>query len=394
MSKLYVQSFPELLKFSGSLAAGASISGSLPCAGYSQLVGYITSSGSPETGSGLCVQQSVNGGSTWDINSGSYASAVAFTSSCMIDIIGNAVNVRFAAGATNLTAVRLLFQLKPVAGTAKMTNVTVDGVTSGSMFSRSNALMGNSVVYRTSVSANDLVPNAASPNLTNVGSGTGTLGASIAYYVAIAPANAWGVNVSSASSVTTPTGPSSHSIRVAGSQIVGASNWHVFCGTTACPAYLGSITTDRIDAGGWYFSAPYTLASGGTATACTFDIQASGGTGPNSTSSPFTINTALNPLSSSVPIINGSGFSNIWLYTSIQNADMRTMPTATLVPFFYENSASSWYQGTAQALTLLTAVNWTRKQALVINHNGVDTKILIQGLGGQGASVNMYYSLV
>ncbi len=133
MSKIYVQSFPELLKFSGSLAAGASISGSLPCAGYSQLVGYITSSGSPETGSGLCIQQSVNGGSTWDINSGSYAGAVAFTSSCMLDIIGNAVNVRFAAGAASLAAVRLLFQLKPVAGTARMPDIDVDVISSGSV---------------------------------------------------------------------------------------------------------------------------------------------------------------------------------------------------------------------------------------------------------------------
>ncbi len=133
MSKIYVQAFPELLKFSGSLAAGASISGSLPCAGYSQLVGYITSSGSPETGSGLCVQQSVNGGSTWDINSGSYAGAAAFTSSCMLDIIGNAVNVRFAAGAASLAAVRMLFQLKPVAGTARMPDIDVDVISSGSV---------------------------------------------------------------------------------------------------------------------------------------------------------------------------------------------------------------------------------------------------------------------
>lgn len=133
MAKLHVQSFPELLKYSGSLAAAGSISGSLPCAGYSQLVGFITSSGSSETGSGLCVQQSVNSGSEWDINSGSYATVAAFTSSCMIDIIGNAVKVRFGAGATDIDAVRALFQLKPVAGTAKMPDVDVDVISSGSV---------------------------------------------------------------------------------------------------------------------------------------------------------------------------------------------------------------------------------------------------------------------
>ncbi len=133
MSKIYVQNFPQLLSFSGSLVAAGSISGSLPCAGYSQLVGYITSSGSSETGSGLCVQQSVDGGVTWDINSGCLAGTPAFTSSCMIDIIGNAVKVRFAAGANDLTAVRTLFQLKPVAGTAKMPDVDIDVISSGSV---------------------------------------------------------------------------------------------------------------------------------------------------------------------------------------------------------------------------------------------------------------------
>ncbi len=140
MSKIYVQNFPQLLSFSGSLVAAGSISGSLPCAGYSQLVGYITSSGSSETGSGLCVQQSVDSGSNWDINSGSYAVATAFTSSCMLDIIGNAVKVRFAAGATDIDEVRTLFQLKPVAGTAKMPDVDIDVISSGSVTVTSGSL--------------------------------------------------------------------------------------------------------------------------------------------------------------------------------------------------------------------------------------------------------------
>ena len=130
MSKILVQRFPELLKFSGSVAAACDMTGSMPCAGYSQLVGYITSSGSLDGTVGLSVQQSVNGGSVWDIISASQVSATAFTTSCMIDIIGDAIRVRSKNGATKTSNLRMLFQLKPVAGTAKMPDVDVDVVTS------------------------------------------------------------------------------------------------------------------------------------------------------------------------------------------------------------------------------------------------------------------------
>ena len=141
MSKLYTQNFPEVLKYSGALAANASVSGSIPCAGYSQLVGYIYSSGSAETGSGLSIKQSVDGGTNWDINSGCLASATAFTSSCMIDTIGNAFKVRYCNGATTAACVRMLFQMKPVAGTAKMPDMDIDVISSGSVTVTSGSLI-------------------------------------------------------------------------------------------------------------------------------------------------------------------------------------------------------------------------------------------------------------
>ena len=136
MSKINSQNFPEVLSFSGSVGAACDMTGSLLCSGYSQLIGYITSSGSLDGTVGLSVQQSVNSGSEWDIISASQVSATAFTTSCMIDIIGDAIRVRSKNGATKTSNLRMLFQLKPVAGTALISGsvtITSGSITSGSL---------------------------------------------------------------------------------------------------------------------------------------------------------------------------------------------------------------------------------------------------------------------
>jgi len=131
MGKVYVQKFPEVFAYSsGSVGAACALTGSFLCSGYSQIVGYVTSSGSLDAASGLRIQQSIDKGGNWDIISASQVSATSFTTSCMVDIIGNAVRVTFDNGATTAASLRAGFYLKPVAGTAKMPDVDIDVVTS------------------------------------------------------------------------------------------------------------------------------------------------------------------------------------------------------------------------------------------------------------------------
>jgi len=114
MSKIYIQNFPEVLKFSGSVGAACVLSGSLHCSGYSKLIGFITSSGSCETGSGFSIFQSVNAASDWDIDSGSDTWDTSFSAACSVDVLGNAIRVRYKNGATTTLNLRMLFQLKPI----------------------------------------------------------------------------------------------------------------------------------------------------------------------------------------------------------------------------------------------------------------------------------------
>ncbi len=144
MGKLYVQKFPEVLAYdSGSVGSGCTLTGSFLCSGYSQIVGFLTSSGSLNSSSGLRIHQSVNKGTDWDYLSASQVSATGFSASYMVDIFGDAVRVQFINGGTTAASLRMLFQLKPVAGTAKMSDVVissgsivvtnVDSITSGSV---------------------------------------------------------------------------------------------------------------------------------------------------------------------------------------------------------------------------------------------------------------------
>lgn len=114
MAKIHVQSMPEVLQYSGSLAANGSISGSAYCNGYAKLVGWCWSSCTSETASGLRIHQSVDSGSNWEIVSASDALTADASAACGVDIIGNAVKVEFKMGAAAACGVRAIFQLRPV----------------------------------------------------------------------------------------------------------------------------------------------------------------------------------------------------------------------------------------------------------------------------------------
>jgi len=130
MTRINIQKFPEVFTYSsGSVSAGCAMTGSQPCSGYSQIVGNIYSSGSLDSACGLKIWQSVDGGTYWDITSASQVATAGFTTSCMVDIIGNAVKVAYKNGEAVSASLRLGFYLKPVAGTAKMPDVDIDVVT-------------------------------------------------------------------------------------------------------------------------------------------------------------------------------------------------------------------------------------------------------------------------
>lgn len=114
MPKIYPQATVSLLSHSGSLAAGASISGSAPATGYARLVGGVTTNASTVSACGIFVEQSFNEGLSWDLISASNTIAACTTAACDTAIIGNYVRVRIHNGATAASLYRANFYLRPI----------------------------------------------------------------------------------------------------------------------------------------------------------------------------------------------------------------------------------------------------------------------------------------
>jgi len=83
------------------LAGAACVSGSLPCAGFSKLLGGVISNSSTlAAASGVRIYQSINGGVNWDITSASEALTADTAQTFDIDIVGDYVQFVWRNGAT------------------------------------------------------------------------------------------------------------------------------------------------------------------------------------------------------------------------------------------------------------------------------------------------------
>jgi len=115
MSKLYAQKFPVVSSCtSGCFGAAASMSASYVCNGYAYLMGFLRTDQALDSGSGLIVRQSVDGGVNWDYVSASDGIGANASAACKIEIIGDAVQVFVRNGATAASSLRMLWQLRPI----------------------------------------------------------------------------------------------------------------------------------------------------------------------------------------------------------------------------------------------------------------------------------------
>ena len=116
MSKIYVQKFPAIFEYSGSLASSGSLSGSnIKSDGYARIVGGAISSGSGvDSASAIRVKQSFDAGTNWDFITCCALSACS-GSAFSIEVVGNMVSVEYWGDTTASTAeVRAWWALRPV----------------------------------------------------------------------------------------------------------------------------------------------------------------------------------------------------------------------------------------------------------------------------------------
>lgn len=112
MSRIYAQAMGTGHEYIGDLAASGITTGSFSTTGYSKLVGSVISNGSSRAGSGLRVEQSIDG-TNWDFLSVSGVAACTATSP-IIDVIGRFARVTFQSGENSSASLRMLWQLRPI----------------------------------------------------------------------------------------------------------------------------------------------------------------------------------------------------------------------------------------------------------------------------------------
>jgi hypothetical protein len=114
MSRIYSQEPHEVWRFSGSLAAGASMSsGSFVAKGHARLVGGIISNASAAAASGVRVYQSIDNGLNWDFYTDTTLSACS-GSAYSYEIIGDLIKINFYNGADSASYLRTMWWMRAV----------------------------------------------------------------------------------------------------------------------------------------------------------------------------------------------------------------------------------------------------------------------------------------
>lgn len=244
--------------------------------------------------------------------------------------------------------------------------------------------------YRPNVTAADmlLTPNALT-GMSGLNISGGALAASTAYNVSVAAGNIYGVTKGS-TAASQNTGAGNNAVRAPIPQIAGAAYYEVFLSTATQPLWVGRITEAQRAAGGARVTAVGTIDAAGAAPAGSVDIMAIG-TGLANNVAPFAASTAI-----VLPgnIINAYGFGNLNLGFEVSVTDLRSLPTLTYGVYVLDDSTGVYLLKTGAGLSLLSgALQQLYQETVTVVSGCAAIQVLIVSMSGQGASVNIVYSL-
>jgi hypothetical protein len=261
-----------------------------------------------------------------------------------------------------------------------------------------NVNRNSGVLHRNAITAIDKITDFvdASVTIADNGAGTGSLAASTTFYATAIPGNRYGsckVNTTIDSLGSGAYGGATGSYRMTIAQATGAEWYDIFLSVDAAPKWVGRITEAQRAAGDYEITAVGTVASGGGNPAGTVDVNLVG-TGIQTSNAVFSGNNAYTP--DSITAINCAGYTKAHVLVKVSVTDLRSAPALTIVPFFANQlDSTTYFQGQAQALTLLNGVGTALCQEFIITVEGcAGLKILIGNLAGQGAAVSVYVELV
>jgi len=117
MSKTQPQEMPIIMNFTSGCfpANGASTKTFISAEpGFSKIVGFMTTDVALESASGLIIKQSIDGGANYDLVSASDTLGAGASVTCLTEVYGNSFEITIKNGATEASALRCLFMLRPI----------------------------------------------------------------------------------------------------------------------------------------------------------------------------------------------------------------------------------------------------------------------------------------
>ncbi|MDD4721989.1 MAG: hypothetical protein PHR07_04530, partial [Acidaminococcaceae bacterium] len=234
------------------------------------------------------------------------------------------------------------------------------------------------------------------------GSTSGGALTNIAYWGIVVPGNAWGPSKAVTAETYTPSGATY--VKLSWSAVTGATWYDLFLSAdSGAPKWVARCTALQHTTGGYRVASVGAVTSGGSNGANTIDIGVVG-TGQASTATCFTFNNAYLPNAASITAINCSGKKKAYVLVKIGVDDLRSAPTASIIPFYQShNSSGDYFQGTKVDLNLLTATGKSFEQLIILDVDalgGVTNETAVEGLAilvdtltGQGATCDVYVEL-
>ena len=260
------------------------------------------------------------------------------------------------------------------------------------------------ILHRNAIAVVDKITDfiAASLTLADNGAGTGSLNQNTTYYVAAIPGNRWGpTKIFTPDSIGTAAyGANDGSLRLTIAQGVGpnasVAEWYdLFLSTDAAPKWVARVTEAQRAAGDFEVTAVGTVAAGGGNPPGTIDVNVAG-TGQQTSAANFAQSNAYVPnVAAGITSINCANFSKAYIYASLVVTDLRSAPSLSIVPFFYNTIGTEWHQGNLEVVNVLQALGQSLKQTFVLDVNGEDgLRILVDTIAGQAAAASIWYELV
>jgi hypothetical protein len=209
----------------------------------------------------------------------------------------------------------------------------------------------------------------------------------VAHYGTIIPFNRWGAAGQAAPTIVTVTPTANQAVRLAFSAITGADGYDIFLSTSStAPLWVGRITEAQRAAGG-IISSVGVYSAGGAVNSIDVGIV---GTGLGPLVAPFSSNNAYTP--ASVKPFDCTGVSRVHALVKLAVTDLRSLPALTIVPFLANQaSPTDWFQGTPQALSLLSATGQSLIQDFEIDVDGAaGLVVLVDTISGQGAAASVW----